>query len=246
MKMDEMVLLLGRKNFLVQLSKEKFHTEFGIIDLSKIEKKKFGGKIKSHTDYEFTIAKPTLIDVLNKKAKRLPQIVMPDDAAMILATTGISPDSFIVDAGAGSGFLAIFLGYYCQRGKVVTYERNKKFAKAVEDNVNLVGLKNVQVKRKDVLKGISEKNVDLITLDLINAGALVDKARKVLKAGGWLVVYSPYIEQVKEIVKQMKKCGISHVKTIESIRRTWQIEDYTRPHTSGVMHTGWLTFGRKL
>lgn len=239
-------MLLGRKNYLVKVSDEKFHTEFGIIDLSKLLKKNFGDKIKSHSGEEFVIVKPTLIDILMKKAKRLPQIVTPDDASLILANTGISTNSLIVDAGSGSGFLSIFLAHYCNRGKVVTYEKNKRFAEVAKHNIKLIGLENIKVKEKDILKGIDEKNVDLITLDMENAEKVVEKAHKALKIGGWIVVYSPYIEQVKKIVKEFEKFRFTNIKTIENIRREWQVGKFTRPHTLGVMHTGWLTFGRKI
>ena len=246
MKKNELILLLGKRNFLTRVNENKLHTEFGIIDLSKLMKMKIGGIIKSHTGEEFTIAKPTIIDILTKKAKRLPQIVMPEDAALILATTGMAPNSLVVDAGSGSGFLSIFLAYYCQQGKVVTYEKNVKFAKVVEENIELSGLTNIDVRKGDILRGIKEKNVDLITLDMKDAEKMVSKSYRSLKAGGWVVVYSPYIEQVKRFVKELEKYQFVYVKTVENIRREWQVEDYTRPRTSGVMHTGWLSFARKI
>ncbi len=246
MKKNELVLLLGKKNFLVHVDERKLHTEFGVINLSELLKKKFGDKIKSHTNEIFTIVKPTIIDILMKKAKRLPQIITPDDASLILSTTGIAPSSIIVDAGSGSGFLAIFLAHYCQQGKIITYEKNSKFAKVVTENIRITGLKNINVKQKDILKGIQEKNIDMITLDMKDAERMVAKCYNALKPGGWLVVYSPYIEQVKRIVEKFEKSKFTHVKTIENTRRDWQVANYTRPHTLGVMHTGWLTFARKV
>jgi tRNA (adenine57-N1/adenine58-N1)-methyltransferase len=246
MKKNELVMLLGRKNYLVKVGNEKFHTEFGIIDLSELLKKKFGGKIKSHSGKEFMIVKPTLTDVLMKKAKRLPQIVTPHDASLILANTGIATDSLIIDAGSGSGFLSIFLAYYCSKGKVITYERNKRFAEVAKHNIKLVGLKNIRIKEKDILNGIDEKNVDLITLDMKDAEKVIKNSYKALKIGGWAMVYSPYIEQVKGIVDEFEKAGFTNIKTIENIKREWQVSEFTRPHTLGVMHTGWLTFGRKM
>lgn len=242
---DEYILLLGGRNYLLKKSKGKFNTHFGEIDLSKLTKKKIGDKIKTHTGETFIIASPTFMDLLAKKAKRLPQIITPQDASLILAYTGISTKSLIVDAGSGSGFLSIFLAHYCNNGKVISYEINKKFAKVAQDNVKLIGLKNVTIKNKDVLKGIDEKNVDLVTLDMKNAEASIKNAYKALKTGGWLVVYSPYIEQVKEVVKKMNEFGFINILTVENIRREWQVSDYTRPKTLGVVHTGWLTFGRK-
>ena len=69
---------------------------------------------------------------------------------------------------------------------------------------------------------------------------------KSLKIGGWLAVYSPYIEQVKKVREEMKNFGLSQIKTVENIVREWQVSKFTRPKTLGIMHTGFLTFARKL
>ncbi len=186
-----------------------------------------------------------LNDILNK-LKRVPQIVMPEDASMILTKTGIPTDSKIVDAGSGSGFLAIFLAWYCPNGKVVTYEKRKQFAKVVEKNIEKSGLKNIEVKNKDILKGIDEDNLDLITLDMKNCEKVIPDGYKKLKKGGWLVVYSPYVEQVEEVLEAMKRVGFKNIQCIENIIREWQSEyGFTRPKSQGLMHTGWLSFGRK-
>jgi tRNA (adenine57-N1/adenine58-N1)-methyltransferase len=162
-----------------------------------------------------------------------------------LAYTGISPDSLIVDAGTGSGFLAIFLAYYCREGKVVTYEKRSDFAKVAKKNVKLSGLKNIVVKEKDVFKGIEEKNVDLISLDMKGVENVIKMSFDALKTGGWLVVYSPYIEQVILVREEIEKMNFRQIKSVENIVREWRVGRHTLPEVSGVMHTGWLTFARK-
>ncbi|MCX8179426.1 MAG: tRNA (adenine-N1)-methyltransferase [Candidatus Aenigmarchaeota archaeon] len=244
--MNRYRLIVGRKKYIVGLKGQKFNTHFGTIDINEVKKKKIGEKIKTHLGEEFIILKPTFLDFLEKKFKRLPQIVMPQDACMILAYTGISPKSLIIDAGCGSGFLSIFLAYYCNQSKVVSYEINEKYANIARENAKLIGLKNLAIKQKDILLGIDEKNVDLITLDMKDAEKVVENCFNALKPGGWIAVYSPYIEQVKLVVKEIKKFSFTEIKTIESIKREWQVGEYTRPKTLGLMHTGWLTFARKI
>jgi len=241
------VLLLARdESYLVAVEDRKINTNSGIIDLGKLKKKRIGQKIRTHLGKEFVIAKPTLIDFMNKKLKRLPQIVMPKDAAMILAYTGIPTNAKVVDAGTGSGFMAIFLGYYLKDGKIVSYEKRKEFANIARENIKILGLKNVKIKNKDILHGIDEKNVDLITLDMKDAEKVVENAFKSLKPGGWLVVYSPYIEQTIKVLDKLKQMNFTDVKTIEVICREWQHQKYTRPRTVGLMHTGFLTLARKV
>jgi tRNA (adenine57-N1/adenine58-N1)-methyltransferase len=248
LKEGEIVLLISKdESYLTEVSNRTLNIQSGIVDLKKLKKKKFGDKIKTHTGKEFFIVKPNIKDILERKVSRLPQIIMPKDAALILAYTGVEPGSLIVDAGCGSGFLAIFLAYYIKPGKIVTYEKEKRFVKVAKRNIEISGLsKFIQFKEKDVRNGIDEKNVDLVTLDMKNAERVVKHAYKALKPGGWLAVYSPYIEQVKTAVGEIKKKGFSEVKTVENIVRGWQVREHTLPERSGIMHTGFISFARKV
>lgn len=247
MKEKELVLLLSKDGrYVTEVKKVKLHTKDGIFDLNSLKKKSFGDKIKTHLGKEFKITKPTITDLLDK-LKRLPQIIMPKDISLILAYTGISQGSLVVDAGTGSGFLSIFLANYIKPGKVVTYENDRRFVKVAKENIKNSGLsKFIRLKQKDITKGIDERNVDLVTLDMKNAEKVVKRAYNSLKVGGFLVVYSPYVEQVIDVTKEMEKKGFFNIKTVENIVREWQVEKYTRPKTVGLMHTGFLTFARKV
>jgi len=248
MKIGELVLLVSKDStYLVEVSEKELHTKDGVFKLRELKKKKFGGEIKTHMGKKFRIVKPNIIDILEKRLKRMPQIIMPKDLGLILTYTGISPGSLVVDAGCGSGFLAIFLANYVKPGKVVTYEINKKFAKIARENIKASGLsKFIKLKQKDITKGIAEKNVDLVCLDMKNAEKVVKHAYKALKPGGYLVVYSPYIEQVKKVVREIEKRNFSSIKIVENIVREWQFEKHLRPKTLGIMHTGFLIFARKI
>lgn len=248
LKEGELILLLSKNSsYLIEARKGKLQTKDGIFDLNEILNKKIGDKIKTHLKKEFQIVKPNLIDILERKAERGPQIIMPKDAALILACTGITQGSFVVDVGTGSGFLAIFLANYVKPGKVVTYEKNKKMIKIAEKNIRLSGLSSfIKIKNKDASKGISERNVDLLSIDIKNPEKVVEHAYKALKVGGWLAVYSPTIEEVIKVNKKIKRLKFSYIKTVENIVREWQSKKFTRPKTMGLMHTGFITFARKV
>ncbi|MBI2542926.1 MAG: tRNA (adenine-N1)-methyltransferase [Candidatus Aenigmarchaeota archaeon] len=244
MKNGEVVLLLNKdESYIVKIGKD-FNTRSGIIKRKDILSKKFGHKIKTHMGKEFLITKPTINDLI-KKFKRGAQVILPKDIGLILAYTGVRPDSLVVDAGAGSGYLAAFLANYLSLGKVVTYEKDKRFVEIVKRNIKLSGLKNLKLKNKDVSKGIDEKNVDLVTLDLQYPEKVIGHAYNSLKIGGWLVVYSPTMEEVIKVTKGIKK-WFPEIRIVENIVREWQTERTTRPKTMGMMHTGWLTFARKV
>ena len=239
---DNLVLLLGKeKSYLVKPI--KFSCEFGTIDLKKLIGKKFGIKTKIGKE-SFTVVKPNIIDFL-KKAKRGPQVVLPKDASLIISITGCSPNWKVVDAGTGSGFLALFLGNLgC---KVYSYEKNKKFYEIAKKNIKNSGLKNIKIKNYDITKGIKEKNIDLITLDMKNPEKVIKHAFKSLKPGGWIAIYSMHIEEVKKVFKELKKHDFTDLKIVENLQREWQsIKNFTRPKTHMLAHTGFLTFARKM
>lgn len=223
------------------------HTQDGIFNLGELLNKNFGDEIKTHLNKKFTIAKPNITDILEKRVKRLPQVITPKDIGLIISYTGIGPGSLVVDAGTGSGFLAIFLANSIKPGRVVTYEKDKRFLKVAKENIRASGLsKFIKLKKKDITKGIDEKNVDVVTLDMKDAEKVVKHAYNALKPGGYLVVYSPYIEQVISVTKEVEKKNFFDIKTVENIVREWQVEKHTRPKTVGLMHTGFLTFARKV
>jgi len=239
---NDLILLLGEeKSYVVRPI--LFSCEFGTFDLRKLVGKKFRKKIKIGKE-EFTILKPNMIDLL-KKAKRGPQVILPKDAGLIASVTGCSPGWKVVDAGTGSGFLAMFLANLgCN---VYTYEKSEKFYEIAKKNVKNFGLKNIFVKNHDVTKGIKEKDIDMATLDMKNPEKVVKHIFKNLKSGGWLVVYSMHIEEVKRIYKEILKYDFTDIKIFENLVREWQsIKQFTRPKTYMLAHTGFLTFARKL
>jgi tRNA (adenine57-N1/adenine58-N1)-methyltransferase len=176
--------------------------------------------------------------------KRGPQVVLPKDFGLAVAFTGVGKNSLIVDAGAGSGFLAISLANIAK--KVVSYEWREEFANLAEANVRRNALKNIEIKRKSVFKGISERNVDLVTLDMADAEKAIKNARRALKKGGYIVGFLPNIEQVKKFVKELEKNKFVEIFTIESIVREMLVrKEGVRPETKGLLHTVYLTFARK-
>ncbi len=180
-----------------------------------------------------------------RRLKRVPQIMLPKDISAIVAETGINRKSVVVDAGAGSGALACFLANICK--KVISYEIRADFAKLAAENAKMLGLRNLTVKNKDITKGISEKGVDLITLDFSDSWKVIQKAEKSLKSGGFLVAYYPQITQCIEFVNAvMKSKSLRHVKTVETFWREWVIDDKrARPQNTAIVHTGFLCFARK-
>lgn len=237
----------GRK-YLVTAEPRQLHTDFGIVDLSTVIGQKPGTRLKSHTDKEFIVLRPRIIDYL-QKMKRMPQIMLPKDAAQIVAYTGVGPGDAIVDAGTGSGALATFLGNLVRpNGCVTSYEVREDFARLAEQNIRAAGLSDiVRVKLKDIYEGIDERDVDLVTLDLAQPELALPHVEQALKPGGHLAVFSPCIEHIQRLYRELPKYRFTNCRTIECLVREFEVKPgATRPRTRMVAHTGYLTFARRV
>ena len=241
------------KFFYVRDDSKDYHCQYGMIKSSEL--KKSIGEIVSNTGKKFRIFKPGFIDTY-RKIKRSAQIIPLKDVALIVAETGIDKSSVVVDAGAGSGALCCFLAHIAK--EVITYDIREDFIKVVEKNKELLGLKNLKIKNKNIYDGIDEKNVDVVTLDLPEPWLAIESVKKALKAGGFLVSYSPTVPQVADFVNKIigadddnvNTGNISdfvHLKTVELMEREWEVKGRkVRPLSQQIGHSGFLTFVRKL
>lgn len=236
---------IGGKLLYVRNLNQDYHCQYGMVKKEDMKKIKTSGSVKTNTGTELAAFKPSFADAY-RKIKRAPQIIPLKDVAAIIAETGVGKDSVIVDAGSGSGALALFLANIAK--KVVSYEIREDFAAVARENVLLLQLKNITIKNDDIYKGISEKNIDVITLDLPEPWKAIEHAAKALKAGGFIVSYSPTIPQVADfIAAAAKNKSLMHIKTIEIIQREWEFNDrVVRPKSQPIGHSGFLTFLRKI
>lgn len=236
------VTISGFEKHYVDIGKD-FHTKHGIINKKDLLKKP--GSVIHVKKHEFIILDPVFLDHY-KRIKRLAQIITLKDIVAIIANTGLTKDSVVLDAGSGSGALACFLGMIAK--KVTTYDIDKKSLEVTKGNVESLGLNNIDVKQGNIHddKKIKEKNIDIFVLDLPEPWKAIKTALKVLKIGGFVVVYVPNITQVQTFVKALPEEFLLE-KTIEVIEREWVVDaKRSRPRTKDHAHTGFLTFARRL
>ncbi len=179
-----------------------------------------------------------------KKLKRGgPAIILPKDSGTIIAYAGITRDSVVVEAGAGTGFLTVALANVAK--ELISYEFKEEFAKLASDNVNRAGLSNVKIKHADITLRIEEKDVDAIVLDMQHAEKAVKLAYDALKKDCYCVGYLPNIEQAKDFYLECIKY-FSEVFMLESIVRDFEVRDFgVRPKHWGLTHSAYLVFARK-
>lgn len=230
------------KKYIVKDTKEDFHTSEGVIKSKDLQ----SGKdiITSSKGREFFIMESQFVD-LWESMQRGPQVMLPKDIGWILAKTGINANSRVVDAGGGSGSLCLSLANICK--EITVYESNAEHHRILMKNIAAFGFTNVKVKQEDIYKGIVEKELGLITLDLPEPWKVILYAAKALKNGGFVVVYSPQINQAKQFIDSAKETRIKIIETVELLERKWKIEgQIMRPEFEMLGHTGFLVMGRKL
>ncbi len=179
-----------------------------------------------------------------RKLKRGPQVILPKDIGIILSYTGVSKNSVCIDAGTGSGWLALSLARVSKQ--VYSYELREDFIAIAEKNMKILGIDNLTLKLGDVFQKIDESDADLVTLDMPNSDRALGNAYKSLKVGGMVAGYLPHTEQVKTFVEALNKEGFSDVHTVEVIVRDFLVrKEGMRPTNMGVWHTAYLVFARK-
>jgi tRNA (adenine57-N1/adenine58-N1)-methyltransferase len=232
------------KEFIAKVSDDQLHTNFGIIELSSLVDKEPGDIVVSHMGQEFTIQRPKMPDFF-RHAKRTGAPMMPKDIGMIIAYAGLNKNDVVLDAGTGSGILTMYLGSIAKR--VVTYEVNEEFMKVAAKNVQSADLDNVELRCGNIvdeIKNIDEK-FDVITLDTQNTKDVIPNVKNVLYPGGFIATYSPFFEQTKEIRDALDAEGFDEVMTMEFTEREISFSSRgTRPSTSKVGHTGFITIAR--
>ncbi|MFH0868827.1 MAG: methyltransferase domain-containing protein [archaeon] len=186
-------------------------------------------------------------DIL-RKARRGPAVILPKDFGAIAANTGLGNGWTVVDAGTGSGWLAMQIANVAgAEGLVTTYEHREEFAKIAADNFKKFGFDGIKLKVKDIYKGIAERDLNLVTIDLQEPWKVVKHAEKSLENGGYFVAYCPQITQAIKLAKYLAKTKLKLVKVSETIERDWIVEGkIARPEHHLLGHTAFLVFARKI
>ncbi|MDP7115471.1 MAG: methyltransferase domain-containing protein [Candidatus Woesearchaeota archaeon] len=227
--------------YVIKDTTQDFHTTHGIVAKKDLKK---NGILQTSQKKEFSLFDADFIDNY-KQIERAAQIPLLKDITNIIAFTGINKKSIVIDAGAGSGGISLFLANYAK--EVITYDIKKEAVTLVKKNAKFLGLTNIKVKEKDIYKGFDEKNVDLVTIDLPSPWNVIGSVDNALKVGGFLVSYSPQITQSLDFVNVINKHGnFIAFKTAEIMERTWDLDNRKCRPNSRVQHSGFLTFCRKI
>ncbi|GAB3322170.1 methyltransferase domain-containing protein [Haloplanus rallus] len=224
---------------------EELQTDLGVLTVP--EDVEPGQRLETHLGEEFVVREPRGPDLFDH-FERTGAPMMPRDIGLVVGMTGAAADDRVLDAGTGTGVLAAYLGRI--GAAVRTYEQDPEFADVARENMRLAGVADrVDVRTGDVTAELdalaAEPGFDLLTLDTADAPSVVRRAPDLLLSGGFVVVYSPFVEGTRAAVEAAEEAGLTGVETHETIQRRMQFDERgSRPDTRGVGHTGYLTVGR--
>ena len=225
---------------------ETLETDLGVLEIpDDVEP---GETVETHLGNAFVVRKLRGPDLFNH-LERTGAPMMPRDVGLVVGQTGLQSGDRVLDAGTGTGVLAAYLGRIGAR--VTTYEVKPDFAAVARENVALAGVEEtVEVRTGDVVDDLDSlaagDGFDVVTLDTGDAATVVERAPELLTSGGYVAVYSPFVEQAREAVRTARAAGLDEVECLETIQREMDVGDRgTRPSTRGVGHTGYLTFARR-
>ena len=222
---------------------ETLETDLGVLEVP--EDPDPGDTVETHLGEAFTVRRLRGPDLF-AHFERTGAPMLPRDIGLVIGHTGIGDGDEVLDAGTGTGVLSAYLAR-CG-ATVTTYERDAEFAEVARENMATAGVDDaVDVRTGDVTDHLDDLGrFDVLTLDTGDADAVVARAPDLLADGGFLAVYSPFVEQTREVVAAAREANLGGIETLETIQREMDFDDRgSRPSTAGVGHTGYLTFARR-
>lgn len=236
---DRVLLIGNSRAYYVTAGEGMLSTDLGMIPLSDLVGREAGDQVQTHLGTGFSVRIPRPTDFF-VHAKRSGAPMHPKDIGSVIAYTGMNKKDHVLDAGTGSGIAAIFFGSIAE--SVTTYEQRPEFAKLAEKNMQDAALANVTVVAADMLTATG--TYDVINLDMQITPEHIRHAATLLKPGGYLACYTPFLEHLFLVLDTAKDL-FSEVVTHELIEREMTRTDRgTRPSTR-VCHTGYITIARR-
>lgn len=248
----EPVLLFDDRDrrYLLHLRAEGvFQYHFGSLPHSALIGSPEGGVFRSSKGAPLTALRPRLGDYI-LKMRRGPQVVYPKDLGAVLLYADIYPGLTVLEAGTGSGALAMTLTRAVgPAGRVISYEVREDHARhgraaLVKHFGELPDW--LELRTGDVADGLEEAEADRLVLDIPEPWEAAERAAARMRPGAVVCCYLPTVPQVERLHRALEETGrFIDAETFEVLRRTWNIRGRSvRPDHGMVGHTGFITTAR--
>jgi len=250
----ELIPITSRKKshrFVVKLVRgEKISTHYGDIRHDQIIGLNPGSIVRSNIGYAFIALKPNLYSKIknSKSFKFATQIIYPRDWGLIIAFSNIQNGSKIIELGTGSGALTLFLSNVIgPSGHIWSYDINPERLRIAERNLKeLAVFQNYTLKVYEPSKGVEERDVDVVFIDIPEPWSVIKDAWYALSPSGFLIVYIPTFNQLQRVIQEVIRHGFVDLKVIEGFTREIQWKPYAiRPHLESYVFSAYLLFSRK-
>lgn len=241
----------GRRHNLRLEAGREFSTKKGQIKHDDLIGQPEGTVVTSSLGGTYQVFRPLLSEYV-VSMPRGAAIVYPKDAAQIVTMTDIFPGANVVEAGAGSGSLSLYLlRAVGPTGRLASYELRDDFAAIARRNVEQVmGAEppNWSLTIGDVRELIAEQDIDRLILDLVDPWTCVPFAAARLTPGGIICAYVATTTQMSLFVETLRADGgFTEPHAWENQVREWHLEGLAvRPVHGAGSHTGFLVTARRM
>lgn len=238
-----------RHNVRLEAGKE-FSTKKGQLKHDDMIGQPEGTVLVSSLGGQYQVFRPLLSEYV-VSMPRGAAIVYPKDAAHIVTMADVFPGSRVVEAGAGSGALTLYLlRAVGADGHVSSYEVRADFAEVARRNVEQVAGPDApwSLTVGDVRELIVEDEIDRLILDMVDPWTCVPLAAERLVPGGIVCAYVATTTQLSLFVETLRADGgFTEPHAWETSMRDWHLEGLAvRPVHGSVGHTAFLVTARRM
>jgi tRNA (adenine57-N1/adenine58-N1)-methyltransferase catalytic subunit len=245
----------GRLHTITLRAGGELHTHHGVLRHETIVGQPDGSVVANSGGIEYLALRPLLRDFV-MSMPRGAAIVYPKDAAQIVAQADVFPGATVVEAGVGSGALALWLlRSVGSDGRLVSFERREDFAEVAQANVEtFLGARpdNWQLEVGDLVERlphtVEPASVDRVVLDMLAPWECIDVVADALVPGGVVICYIATATQLSRVAEYIRATGLfTEPEANETMVRGWHVEGLAvRPDHRMVAHTGFLLTARRL
>jgi tRNA (adenine57-N1/adenine58-N1)-methyltransferase len=241
----------GRRHNVRLEAGREFSTKKGQIRHDDLIGQPEGTVVESSLGGQYQVFRPLLSEYV-VSMPRGAAIVYPKDAAHIVTMADVFPGARVVEAGAGSGSLTLYLlRAVGEKGHLHSYEARDDFAEIARRNVEQVlgeAPSNWSLTIGDVRETIAEDGIDRLILDMVDPWTCIPLAAERLTPGGIVCAYVATTTQLSVFVETLRADGgFTEPHAWETSMRDWHLEGLAvRPIHGSVGHTAFLVTARRI
>jgi tRNA (adenine57-N1/adenine58-N1)-methyltransferase len=239
----------GRRHLITLDPGRAFQFDKGSVAHDDLIGAEEGVTIRSSRDAPLVALRPGYADYV-LTMKRGAAVMYPKDTAAMIMWADVGPGMTVVEAGTGSGALAMAAARAVgPSGRVVSVERRDDHSRHARKLVTAFGDRVPDVlefRIGEVTDAIAEVAPDRVLLDVPEPWSTVAVAAEYLPGGGGFACYLPTVPQVQSVREALDQAGVFvAVDTFEVLMRHWSVEGRSvRPEHRMVGHTGFVTVAR--